>query len=104
MSTTYAAIWSDDGGRLAGCVRLGSSSLHLDGSASAREARRRIPYAEISSLRLARNGDALLAGRPTLVVGARGIPEVRIAITQPGALHELLESLTKLTSEKGMQP
>lgn len=104
-SQTYAAIWSDRRGQLAGSVSLGSGSLHLDGAAAGREARRRISYGDITSLHMARNGDARLAGRPAVVLELRTVePDLRIAMTQPGALHEFLEFLTERTTEKGARP
>jgi len=99
---TYAAIWHDNGGQLAGSAKLGSRSLDLAGSAGGREARRRIAYGDIASLRMARNGNGL-AGRPAVVIETRYIGDVRIAMTQPGALHEFMESLMRLTSEKGAE-
>jgi hypothetical protein len=103
MSTeTYAAIWSDTQGRLAGSVSLGSGALHLDGAAAGREARRRIPYRDIASVHMGRNGEARLVGRPSVVLELRTVePDLRIAMTQPGALHEFLQFLTERTSEKG---
>jgi hypothetical protein len=101
---TYAAIWSDNGNRLAGSARLGADALDLTGSSAGREARRRIAYADISSMHMARNGEARVAGRPAVVVVARGTgSDVRIAMTQPGALHEFMESLTKLLSQEGAE-
>ena len=103
-TATYAAIWSDDGSRLAGSARLGADALDLTGSSAGRVARRRIAYDDISSAHMARDGEARVAGRPAVVVAMRGIgPDVRIAMTQPGALHEFMESLTKLLSEKGVE-
>ena len=98
----YAAIWSDNGVQLAGSAKLGSRSLDLDGSAAGRETRRRIAYEDIASLHMARDGEARVAGRPAVVIDVRGAgADVRVAIPQPGALHEFMESLTKLTSERG---
>ena len=101
-TATYTAIWSDNGIQLAGSAKLGSSSLDLAGSAAGREARRRIDYDDIASLHMSRHGEDRLAGRPAVVIDVRGVgADVRVAMPQPGALHEFMESLTKLTSERG---
>lgn len=100
---TYPALWSDNGSKpLVGVVELGSSSLQLEGAAAEREARRCVPFEKIASLRMGRNGAERLAGLPVLVLELRdGIPDVRVAMTQPGALHELAETLMAALTERG---
>ncbi len=103
---TYAALWSDDGERpLAGTVALSRTGLRFEGSASGRQALRRISYETIQGLHLGRSGAERLGGRPVLVLhlgDAR--PHLRIAAPEPGALHELTEAIVELTNTKGETP
>jgi hypothetical protein len=103
---TYPALWSDNGGEpLVGVVELDVRCVRLEGSAAGREACRRIAYESIASLRMGRNGDERLAERPVLVlVLADATPDVRISMTQAGALHELAETLTEAVAAEGAKP
>lgn len=94
---TYAAVWSDDRDPpLAGSVALDVSGIRLEGSSPSRQARLRIRYGDIEALHLGRDNSDRIAGRPALAFQI-GDTRIRIAVPEPGALHELAEAVAELT-------
>jgi hypothetical protein len=79
---------------MAGRILLDSRSLTFEGAGRGREASRRIPYAAIASSHLVRGSVDRVGGRPALVLELRDGETIRVATTEFGALHELLEALT----------
>jgi hypothetical protein len=62
-------LWvEDDGPPLAGRIDLYGDRLHLDGGSRADRRTRDVAYAEISSLRIGRNGHDRIAGRRAVVL------------------------------------
>jgi nucleotide-binding universal stress UspA family protein len=94
---TYAAVWSDDRDPpVVGSVALGATGIRLEGSSASRQARLQIRYGNIEGLHLGRHNGDRIAGRPALAFQI-GDARIRIAVPEPGALHELAEALAKLT-------
>lgn len=94
---TYAAVWSDDRDPpLVGSLALGANAIRLEGSSASRQARLQIRYGNIEGLHLGRNNGDRIAGRPALAFQI-GDARIRIAVPEPGALHELAEALAELT-------
>jgi nucleotide-binding universal stress UspA family protein len=95
--STYAAVWSD--GRdppLVGSVALVATGIRLEGSSARRQVRLQIRYEDIAGLHLGRENGDRMAGRPALAFRI-GDARIRIAVPEPGALHELAETLAELT-------
>lgn len=98
-STSYAASWSDGGGRpLAGAIDIGPSGLTLKGAGRGRQASRRVAYGDILSLRLGRSRRERVCERTALMLELAGDRTIRIAVHEVGALHELVEALTAVNS------
>jgi hypothetical protein len=91
---TYAAIWApDDVNPVVGSLTVGSSALTFDG----RGLHEDVAYGEIDSISLDRTLAGRVGGRTSLVLALAG-RTIRLALPEPGALHELTERLTSATA------
>ncbi len=92
MERSYAVSWQNgDGRQHAGRLDLGPTSVWLEGGSAVDELR----YADLTEVRITRQPEERLSGRPTLVLRDQGGRTVRVAcIGEPGALPELVEQLT----------
>ena len=92
MERSYAVAWRNGDGRShAGRLDLGPSALRLEGGESVE-----VPYVDLDELRITRQSDERLSGRPTLVLGLRDGRTVHIvSVGEPGALAELVERLSR---------
>ena len=94
MGTTgYAAVWQDGGRAIAGRILVGPRGLNLEGASRGRKASRHIAYAEIAGSSLGRGSAERIGGRPLLVLELRDGETIRIATTEFGTLHELIEAV-----------
>jgi hypothetical protein len=91
--TGYAAVWQDGGPAMAGRVVLDATTLFFEGAGRGRQASRRIDYAAIVSAGLGRGPVDRVRGRPALLLELRDGETIRVATTEIGALHELLEAV-----------
>ena len=90
----YAAVWSHNGDPpLAGSLVLGSSFLTFDGTGHGRKLHEEVPYDAITAFELDRSREGRIAGRASLVLTV-GDGNIRLGITETGALPELVEHLT----------
>jgi hypothetical protein len=95
----YAALWWENGSApLAGLLQVGLTALRFEGRSTHRQALRRIGFDEIRSLHLARGARERVLGRPAIVLDIGRRDAIRIATPEPGALHELLDVLTRAAS------
>lgn len=95
----YAALWWENGSApLAGLLQVGPTALRFEGRSTDRQALRRIGFDEIRSLHLARGARERVLGRPVIVLDIGRRDAIRIATPEPGALHELLDALTRAAS------
>lgn len=94
MRTTYAVTWRSNGsGLCSGKAELRARALHLDAVGQHVELR----YDDLTGISIARKPDERIAGRPTLVLGRRDHPPIRLAsVAQLGIISELAERLTSL--------
>ncbi len=91
---TYAALWAEDGRQpLVGSLTVGMQSLSFEG----RGVHEDVDYDEIDSFTVDRSRSGRIGGRTSLVLALAG-RQVRLAIAEPGALHELAEKLTAVTA------
>jgi hypothetical protein len=94
-ATQYTALWCDNGSTpLAGLLAVERASLRFEGRSADRQARRRVGFDEIRSFRLARSPLERILGRPAIVLDIGRPAPIRVASTEPGALHEVLDKLT----------
>lgn len=88
-------IWTEDGGPpLAGRIDLYTDRLHVDGGM--RDARRTldIPYGDVASVRLGRDGTERVGGRRTAVLALRAGGSLSfVGFDRPGTLLELVHRL-----------
>ena len=89
----YAALWTAGGEPLAGRITLGRGALRLDGGSHGRDVSRRIGYGRIASLALGRGEEERIGGRPAVVLTLADGETIRVATSELGALHELVELL-----------
>ena len=93
--TRYTAVWSDDGeAPFAGLLEVGAASLRLEGRSADRQSLRHVGFGEIRGFHLARGPRERLLGRPAIVLDVGGTDPIRMSTPEPGALHELLDTLT----------
>jgi len=97
MERSYAVAWQDgDGHQYAGRLDLGRTGLHLEGGNGSGPVIHDLVYARLADVRITRQLEERLSGRPTLVVRELDGRTIRIAcIGEPGALPELVEFLTR---------
>jgi hypothetical protein len=92
---TFAVVWSESG-RVphVGKLELGSEGLRFGGRRT-----RSVPYGEIASVRVARDENARIGGRPALVLDLVAGGSLRIAsFAGIGVLSELAERLSYLSA------
>jgi hypothetical protein len=99
---SYAALWREPEGSIArGKVVLRPDVLELDGATEGGSlSRRRLPYAEITGVRIGRGRQERLNNRPTLVVERTSGAALALDVLGPGMLAELAELLAELTTER----
>jgi hypothetical protein len=95
-------LWREAGEGIArGKVLLLSDAVLVEGvTADGRLSRRQIPYASIEGVRIAREADERLNGRPTLVIERTSAPSVQLDVLGAGMLFELSDLLATLTLER----
>jgi len=79
---------------MAGRILLDADALVFEGAFRGRLAFRRIAYTAIASSRVGRGPTDRVGGRSALVLELRNGETIRVAMTELGARHELLEALT----------
>ena len=101
-SESYAALWRDPGQQTArGKVVLDRDTLRLEGiTGDDRVSRREIPYTAIEGVRIGRDPEERLNGRPTLVVEQTSAPSLQLDVLGAGMLFELSDLLAALTLER----
>lgn len=92
-ATGYAAVWQDGGPPMAGRIVLEPRTLTFEGAGPGRQAFRRIAYTAIAASHLARGSIDRVGGLPALVLELRDGETIRVATTELGTLHELIEDL-----------
>jgi hypothetical protein len=92
-ATGYAAVWQDGGPVMAGRILLEPRALKFEGAGTGRQASRRIAYAAIADSHLSRRPVDRVGGLPALVLELRDGETIRVATTELGTLHELIEDL-----------
>jgi hypothetical protein len=99
---SYAAIWREPTGAIArGKAELSSQALRLDGvAADGQLSRREIPYSEIEGVRIGREPEERLNGRPTLVLERVSAPPLQLDVLGAGMLFELADLLAALTIDQ----
>lgn len=92
---SFAVLWSgSDDSPHVGKLELGAAALRVDGRET-----QSVPYADIESVHVARDGRARIAGRPALVLHLRAGGSLRIAsFAGVGVLSELAERLSFLAA------
>jgi hypothetical protein len=91
----YTAFWCDnDSPPLAGLLDVGPTWLRFEGRSADRQALSKVAYSEIRSFRLARGPNERLRGRAAIVLDVGRPDPIRVATPEPGALHELMDTLT----------
>ena len=98
MSTTYAVVWREGDGPVgSGRLEVHARDVVLDGAVEGEAVVRRIPIAELKSIRVGRGGEDRLSGRPSLVLEPVEGPVIRVAsVEQPGIVAELAKLLDGL--------
>jgi hypothetical protein len=100
VNASYGVVWQEGAEPVAaGRLELLSRALRLDGLSEARPATREIAYDSLTAVRIGRNVDERLAGRPALLLERRSGPRIRLAsVAQSSALGEIGERLAALSS------
>jgi hypothetical protein len=98
---SYAVRWQEpDGEVMLGELVLERQHAILRGSgADGSVARRRLPYAEVTRVRVGRSPEERLAGGRTVILERGPAAALRIAPLGPGLLSELAEMLAQLSGE-----
>jgi hypothetical protein len=102
---SYAAIWREPGGAIAtGKVVLDRDAFRLEGATTAGHlSRRKVPYLEVVGVRIGREPDERLNGRPTLVLERLSAPPLQLDVLGVGMVFELADLLAALTLERAEQ-
>ena len=100
---SYAVIWREGTGpTYAGKLELGPAALHLRGSSSVGAlGRRRVPYGDVATVRIARSPSDRLNGSPTVVIDLRAAASISIgAVNGIGIVFELGDVLAELAAKE----
>lgn len=99
MGTSYAVTWQKAGepGH-SGRLELRSRAIAFEGSNGNSSVSERIPYGDVTDVRIARSTDDRISDRQMLVLVRRSGTPIRIAgLVHPGIVSELAERLGRST-------
>jgi hypothetical protein len=97
--TRYAVVFSAGQEQsTAGALMVGADGLLLVGGTAADRVELRIPYTELTAVRVGRSPQERLNGHPALLLGRAGKPTVRITALGAGFLGEIADLLALLAT------
>lgn len=98
-SVRYTAVFCDGAtAPTTGGLLVDEERLLLTGRNGKSRVELSISYAELREIRIGRNRDECLNGRPALVLARRNAPPVQVQPLGAGLLHELADLLATLTA------
>lgn len=102
VKASYAVTWCTGNRRQAtGRLELGPNAIELEGAANGQAVREEIPYRELASVAIGRDGKDRLDGRQTLVLERTGRRPVLVAgVAQAWVVSELAERLASLHAQR----
>jgi hypothetical protein len=100
LELSVPVIWVEDGAApLAGRLDLYGDRIHLDGGSRDDRRRRDVPFAQIASVRLARENGDRIKGRVAIVLSLVGGGLLSfVGLDRPGTQLELLHRLETVLS------
>jgi hypothetical protein len=98
VRASYGVLWQEgERAAVAGKLELDASQLRLEGSDADHVAVCAIPYRELGAVRIGRDEEERLNGRPTLILDRLGGETVRVAsLAQAGVVTEIAEHVAAL--------
>jgi hypothetical protein len=99
VSARYAvAFGTGSGALISGALVLAETSLLLLGRSGGDSVELSVPYSEVCRVSIGRSREETVDGRPTVMLGRRNAPPVRIEPHGAGLLHELADRLDALAT------
>lgn len=92
----YPVVWRERAGLASGKLVLGPDGVRLEGTIAGRLARRRIAYRRLVGVRIGREPEERINGRPTIVLEQHGVRPLLVEPLGAGLLSELAELLAEL--------
>ncbi len=87
------------GARAAGALVIDQDGLQLEGRTADGPVELSVPYAELVEVRIGRDPEELVNGRPALLLARQDGPPVQVVPFGIGLLHELADLLVALATE-----
>jgi hypothetical protein len=92
------AFTTGTGALISGVLTLADTSLLLLGRSGDESVELSVPYSEVREVRIGRNEEETVGGRPTVMLARRDAPPLRIEPRGAGLLHELADRLAALAT------
>lgn len=97
MRERFAVVFANGADEAAGALEIEEDSLLLSGGAGTDEHQIRIPFADLTEVRIARRRADRLNGHSTLILERRGLDRVRVAPLGMAVVTEIADLLGTLT-------